>query len=144
LIYPKQLPAACEFVDRFPMQPFVIDHLAKPAVRAKGIDPWRSYIRAIAARPNVFCKLSGLITEADWRKWSVDDCRPYLDVVFEAFGVDRLMFGSDWPVCLVAGTYRQVKDLIAGYTRSLPAADLDKIFGLNAARFYGLSSCGKD
>ncbi|HLV95592.1 MAG TPA: amidohydrolase family protein [Candidatus Acidoferrales bacterium] len=144
LIYPKQLPAACEFVERFPDQPFVIDHLAKPAIRAKEIDCWREQIRAVAAHPNVFCKLSGVITEADWSKWSLDACRPYLDVVFEAFGADRLMFGSDWPVCLLAGTYRQVKDLIGDYTESLSGADRERVFGLSAARFYGLNTVGED
>lgn len=139
LIYPKQLPAAIEFVAKFPEQPFVIDHLAKPAIRTKEIDSWCRHIRAVAAHPNVFCKLSGLITEADWRKWRPEDCRPYLDVVFDAFGVDRLIFGSDWPVCLLAGTYKQVKDVIADYTRRLAATDREKIFGLNAAKFYGLT-----
>lgn len=140
LIYPKQLAAACEFAGRFPKQPFVIDHLAKPLIRDRAMEPWRTQIRAVAARPNVYCKLSGLITEADWRKWSADDCRPYFDVVFEAFGIDRLMFGSDWPVCLLAGSYQRVKDLIGDYTRNLSAADRAKIFGVNAARFYGLAS----
>jgi L-fuconolactonase len=144
LIYPKQLGAACEFVQKFPQQRFVIDHLAKPAIRAKEIDSWCAQISAIARHPNVFCKLSGLVTEADWRRWSADDCKPYLDVVFDAFGADRLMFGSDWPVCLLAGTYRQVKHLIADYTRNLPAGDREKILGLNAARFYGLGSHARD
>jgi L-fucono-1,5-lactonase len=144
LIHPKQLPAACEFVGRFPSQPFVIDHLAKPGIRAKEIDRWREQIRVIASHPNVFCKLSGVITEADWSKWSADDCRPYLDGVFEAFGADRLMFGSDWPVCLLAGTYRQVKGLVVDYTKNLPAADRESILGLNATRFYGLNTSGKE
>jgi len=138
LIYPKQLAAACAFVDKFPKQPFVIDHLAKPQIRDRAIEPWRSQIRAIAAHPNVCCKLSGLITEADWRNWSVDDCRPYLDVVVDAFGVERLMFGSDWPVCLLAGTYQQVRDVIGNYTQDFSAADRAKICGANAAKFYGL------
>lgn len=142
LIYPKQLPAAIEFVARFPAQPFVIDHLAKPAIRAKDIDSWCRQIRAVAAHPNVFCKVSGLITEGDWRNWRAEDCKPCLDVVFEAFGADRLMFGSDWPVCLLAGTYGEVKDLIADYTANLAAADRQKIFGLNAMRFYGLTRSG--
>jgi len=138
LIYPKHLPAACEFVAKFPEQRFVVDHLAKPPIREKNLGAWAKGMRAIAAQPNVFCKLSGLITEADWRSWRPDDCKPCLDVAFEAFGADRLMFGSDWPVCLLAGTYRQVKDLIAGYVCRLSAAEQEKIFGLNAARFYGL------
>jgi L-fuconolactonase len=95
-------------------------------------------MKAVAANPNVFCKLSGLVTEADWHHWRAEDFRPYFDVVFEAFGPDRLMFGSDWPVCLLAGTYRKVKQLVADYTRHFAEADKKKIFGSNAIRFYGL------
>lgn len=142
LIYPKQLVAACEFVDKFPEQPFVIDHLAKPAIRDRAIEPWREQMRRIAEHPNVYCKLSGVVTEADWHDWSHDDCRPYLDVVFEAFGVERLMFGSDWPVCLLAGTYGRVKGLIDEYCRGLSIADREKIFGRNAERFYGIGAVG--
>ena len=138
LIYPKQLAAAVELVEKFPEQRFVLDHLAKPQVKARELASWTSYIRAIAALPNVSCKLSGLITESDWRGWSAGNFKPYLDVVFEAFGTGRLMFGSDWPVCLLAGNYRQVMGLIEDYVRDLPAADRDKIFGLNAAAFYCL------
>lgn len=140
LIYPKQLPAAAELVERLPDQPFVIDHLAKPCIKAKEIDTWATYMRALASHPNVFCKLSGLITEADWKNWQPEDFRPYLDVVFEAFGPERLMFGSDWPVCLLAGTYARVKNLIAEYVQGRPTADREKIFGGNAIRFYGLKS----
>ncbi len=135
LIYPKQLPAAIELVRRFPGQRFVIDHLAKPLIKAGKIEPWATLIRNIARGDNVFCKLSGLVTEASWTGWSAADFTPYLDVVFEAFGPDRLMFGSDWPVCLLAATYSQVKQLIANYA----ASDHDKLFGLNASRFYGLT-----
>lgn len=138
LIYPQQLPAAVELVARFPDQRFVIDHIAKPAIREQRNSPWAQHMRQIAQGPNVYCKISGLITEADWERWSADDFKPYLDVVFEAFGVDRLMFGSDWPVCLLAGSYGQVVQLIADYTRKLGEADRDKIFGSNAAHFYGL------
>ncbi|SRR5579883_5259 len=134
LIYPRQLPAAAELVERFPRQRFVIDHLAKPLVRTRAIDPWSAYMRKIAARENVFCKLSGLVTEADWEAWEPQDFKPYLDVVFESFGPDRLMFGSDWPVCLLAASYAWVHRLIADYA----ASGCENIFGLNAARFYGL------
>jgi L-fucono-1,5-lactonase len=144
LIYPKQLPATLEFVAKFPDQPFVIDHLAKPAIRAKEMHPWRDQICAVAENPNVFCKISGMITEADWKAWKAEDCRPYLDVVAGVFGSDRLMFGSDWPVCLLAGTYRRVKGVVDDYTRNLRAADRDKIFGGNAARFYGIEGQGED
>ncbi len=109
LIYPKQLPAAIELVSKFPGQRFVVDHLAKPDIRTKSISAWAAQIGSIARNPNVYCKLSGLVTEAEWRGWAPADFDAYLDVVFEAFGVDRLMFGSDWPVCLLAGSYEQVR-----------------------------------
>jgi L-fuconolactonase len=138
LIYPHQLPAAIDLVSRFPEQPFVLDHLAKPLIRSGVLSPWSQRIRSLAANPNVYCKLSGLITEADWQTWRKTDFRPYLDVVFDAFGMDRLMFGSDWPVCLLAGSYREVKELIARYLEGVPVEQQDNIFGLNAAKFYGL------
>jgi L-fuconolactonase len=144
LIYPKQLPAAIELVAKFPGQRFVVDHMAKPAVQAGErtgtSSEWARHLRAIAANANVYCKLSGLITEADWRHWRAQDFTPYLDVAFEAFGPDRLMFGSDWPVCLLAGTYRQVKQLIVDYWGDRRDAEKEKIFGANAARFYGLKN----
>jgi L-fuconolactonase len=140
LIYPKQLSAAIELVNRFPEQRFVIDHLAKPAIRARQIDGWNHQIREIAKNPNVYCKLSGLVTEADWRHWNHEDFTPYLDVVFDAFGADRLMFGSDWPVCLLAASYDRVKWIVDHYTRNFSAEEKDKIFGRNAARFYGLAA----
>jgi L-fuconolactonase len=137
LIYPRQLAAAIQFVRKFPEQRFVIDHLAKPPVRTREIAAWSKGMRAIATSSNVYCKLSGLITEADWRHWRADEFKPCLDVVFEAFGTDRLIFGSDWPVCLVAGTYPQVKELIVGYTGGLSAPEQERIFGTNAVHFYG-------
>lgn len=136
LIYPKQLAAATELVAKFPKQRFVVDHLAKPFIKTGMIEPWATHIRKIAGHSNVFCKLSGLVTEANGSGWRAPDFKPYLDVVFEAFGTARLMFGSDWPVCLLAATYQQVKQLIADYA----SADHDKIFGLNAASFYGLTA----
>jgi L-fuconolactonase len=140
LIYARQLPAAAEFVRRFPHQPFVIDHIAKPDVRAREIDRWESHMRTIAAHPLTMCKLSGMITEADWRAWTPETFRPYLDIVWDAFGPDRLMFGSDWPVCLLAGTYAQVKNLMEDFLRGRPAAQREAIFGANAARFYSLKT----
>jgi len=136
LIYPRQLPAAVELVRRLPRQRFVLDHIAKPNVKAGEIEPWASLIRQMSECENVYCKVSGLVTEADWKNWKPSDFAPYLDVVFEAFGTDRLMFGSDWPVCLVAASYRETVDLIANYCGS----DREKIFGANAARFYGLTA----
>jgi L-fuconolactonase len=148
LVYPRQLPAAIALTDKFPGQRFVVDHIAKPPIKTQKIRGWSEDIRKLAKAPNVYCKLSGLVTEADWRHWNDDQFRPYLDVVFEAFGPDRLMFGSDWPVCLLAGTYRQVKEVVEDYVRQLPAEQRENIFGLNAARFYrlqqshhGLAAC---
>jgi L-fuconolactonase len=140
LIYPKQLPAAIELVERFPRQRFVVDHLAKPEIKLKNIEAWAAQIRSIAGNTNVYCKLSGLVTEADWHRWTPLDFDPYLDVVFESFGVDRLMFGSDWPVCLLAASYGQVKYIVENYVdRKAPGAK-DKVFGANAIRFYDLEA----
>jgi L-fuconolactonase len=138
LIYPRQLPAALSMVQRLPDQPFVVDHLAKPLIREGKIEPWASLMREIAAHPNVWCKVSGMVTEADWGRWRQEDMRPYLDVVFEAFGPDRLMFGSDWPVCLLAAGYQEVWELVDAYAAHLSPADREKLFGSNAAIFYGL------
>lgn len=140
LIYPKQLPAAIELVSRFPQQRFVLDHIAKPFIKAHALEPWASHIKTLAQSPNVFCKLSGLVTEADWGRWTTDDFRPCLDVVFAAFGPDRLMFGSDWPVCLLAASYSQVKELIETYVDANAPECKEKIFGGNAIWFYGLEA----
>jgi L-fuconolactonase len=139
LIYPRQLPAAIRLVEALPDQPFVIDHIAKPSMKTKEIATWSRDLRNIAANPNVCSKVSGLITEADWSNWRAEDFYPYLDVVFEAFGPERLMFGSDWPVCLLAGTYQQVLGIVEDYTRNLKPKDKENIFGNNAARFYHLT-----
>jgi L-fuconolactonase len=140
LIYPKQLPAAIDLASKFPEQRFVIDHMAKPAIKTRNSASWAANIRSIAGNPNVSCKLSGLVTEADWERWAPADFAYYLDVAFEAFGPDRLMFGSDWPVCLLAGSYRQVKQLIEDYVGRHAAGERAKIFGANAIRFYGLKA----
>ncbi len=137
LIYARQLPAALELVSRFPTQLFVIDHLAKPSIKENLLRPWADDLCAIAQYPNVCCKVSGLATEAEWHHWTLDNFKPYLDTVFKAFGVDRLMFGSDWPVCLLGASYRQVVQLVAEYMRDWPQTDIEKVFGLNAAHFYG-------
>jgi len=138
LIYPKQLPAAIELVARLPEQRFVVDHLAKPKIKSGKVTPWAVQMKEIAQNKNVFCKLSGLVTEADWKHWKADDFKPYLDVIFDAFGAERLMFGSDWPVCLLATTYRQVKQLIEDYVNGFSRSDKEKVFGGNTARFYAL------
>jgi L-fuconolactonase len=138
LIFPKQLSAAIELVKHFPEQSFVLDHIAKPLIKDRVLSPWREQIRELAKAPNVVCKVSGMVTEADHVKWNPDDFKPYLDVVFAAFGEDRLMYGSDWPVCLLAGSHEQVLGLVDDYTRQLTAAARDNFFGGNADRFYRL------
>jgi L-fuconolactonase len=139
LVYERQLPAALSLVDALPEQAFVVDHMAKPRIADGVLEPWASHMRELAGHPNVWCKVSGLVTEADWAGWRPEDVRPYLDVVFEAFGPGRLMFGSDWPVCLLAGSYREVHHLVDAYTAELPQDDRAALFGGNAARFYGLT-----
>src|ERR1035438_3624225 len=140
LVYPRQLPAALELVSKFPRQRFVVDHLAKPEIRAKNIATWADQMGSMARNPNVYCKLSGLVTEADWHHWTPADFEPYLDVVFQAFGADRLMFGSDWPVCLLAASYQQVKEIIEDYVNRKAPSEKANIFGANAIRFYDLKA----
>src|SRR5262249_26384244 len=138
LIYRRHLPVAADCVARFPGHRFVLDHLAKPNVRDGELDPWTRDIRALAAFPNVFAKLSGLVTEAAWNRWTPDQIRPYLDVAFDAFGSDRLMIGSDWPVCLVSGSYARTMDVVVGYMAARPARERDAVLGGNAQRFWRL------
>jgi L-fuconolactonase len=138
LIYPRQLPAAIELVARFPQQAFVLDHIAKPEMKAGLREPWATQVRALATHRNVSCKLSGLVTEADWARWTPEDIVPYLDVVSEAFGPERLMIGSDWPVCTLAGDYARVMGLVEGYLARLPAGEAEAVLGENAIRFYRL------
>jgi L-fuconolactonase len=138
LIYHHQLKPALELVSRFPGQKFVIDHCAKPDIAHKKIDEWKALMQEIASLPNVYCKLSGLLTEAKWKEWSPGEFYPYLDVVFEAFGTDRLMFGSDWPVILLSGMYVQWKSLLEKYMENFGEEDRGKVFGENAIAFYSL------
>jgi L-fuconolactonase len=136
LVYHRQLPAALALVERFPEQPFVVDHLAKPDIKGGLRDPWAAQMKALARHPNVFCKVSGMVTEADWAAWTPADLHPYLDVVFEAFGPERLMIGSDWPVCLLGGEYARVMGTVEDYLARLPAAAIDAVRGGTARRFY--------
>jgi L-fuconolactonase len=136
LIYPKQLPAAIRLVENFPEQPFVLDHIAKPFIKAGTLEPWATQLRRLAKLPNVHCKVSGMLTEADHQAWHAEQFRPYLDTVFEAFGPARLMYGSDWPVCLFAGSYEQAYRLVDDYARGVTAAERAGLFGGNAAAFY--------
>jgi L-fuconolactonase len=138
LVYPLQLPAVAAFVKQFPQQRFVIDHMAKPDFKSGDIKEWEKHMRVIAEEPQVYCKLSGLVTEADWQNWQPSHFAPFLDVALEAFGADRLIFGSDWPVCQLAGSYTQVKQLITDYISRLSATEQANIMGLNAVKFYNL------
>jgi L-fuconolactonase len=139
LLYPDQLPAAIELVGLVPEQPFVVDHLAKPRIAAGEIEGWERDLRAIARHDNVCCKVSGMVTEAARRGWKPDDFTPYLDVVLEAFGPARLMVGSDWPVCLLAGEYADVAAIPRDYFGRLSADEQAQIHGGTATRFYGLT-----
>ncbi len=139
LVVPRQLPAAIELARAFPAQRFVLDHIAKPEIRARSLEPWATRVRALGQLPNVSCKLSGLVTEADWTGWKPEDFRPYLDVIFEAFGTARLMFGSDWPVCLVAASYGRVLGLVRDFIGALSTDEQAAILGGNAAAFYGIA-----
>jgi len=138
LIYTKHLPIAAEFIRRFPRQRFVLDHLAKPPIKSGAIDVWARGMRELAAFPNVFAKVSGLVTEADWQNWKPEDIRPYLDVAFECFGPSRLMFGSDWPVCTVAASYARVANLVKDYPSRYATEEREAVLGGNAARFWRL------
>ena len=138
LIYPRHLPAAIELVSRFPRQRFVLDHLAKPEIRTGEIREWERHIRELAEARNVWCKVSGLVTEADWTRWTAADVRPYLDVAFDCFGAHRLLAGSDWPVCTVAADYGRTMSLLTDYLEHRPSSERDAVLGGNAARFWGL------
>ncbi|WP_433254753.1 amidohydrolase family protein [Streptosporangium sp. CA-135522] len=139
LTLPHQLPAAIETVTALPGLGFVIDHCAKPPVASGELEPWATLIRELAARPNVTCKLSGLVTEADWDTWTAEDLRPYADVVLEAFGPRRVMFGSDWPVCLLAAPYGTVLESARTLTAHLSESERDEVFGGVATRVYGIA-----
>jgi L-fuconolactonase len=144
LLYPQQLPAAVELVEQLPEQPFVLDHLAKPQIKTwtqpGARDTWRHDLEALATHKNACCKLSGLVTEAAWRQWRPADFTPYLDVALTAFGPERLMFGSDWPVCLLSGDYAEVAGIVREFCATLSAAEQALIWGGTAKRFYGLNT----
>jgi len=138
LVRARELPAAVDTVRAFPGLRFVLDHIAKPRIADGRDDPWSQRMPALAAQPNVAVKLSGMVTEADWATWTARDLRPFVGNVVEWFGAGRLMFGSDWPVCLLAGSYHAV---LGGLIDALPAlapAELDQVIGLNAQRVYQL------
>ncbi len=138
LIFPDQLKYAAALAAVFPGQRFVIDHIAKPGIKNHEIAGWKNDIALVSALPNVYCKISGMVTEADWKNWTTADFAPYLDVVVAAFGIDRLMFGSDWPVCLVAASYKGMKQITDDYFASFSSAEKEAFYGKNAIRFYDL------
>ena len=137
LIFPKQLPAAIELVNHLPEQRFVLDHIAKPLIQDRIMEPWRAQIRELAKARNVMCKISGLVTEARWDSWRAEDFDPYLNIVAEAFGPERLMFGSDWPVCLLAAPYDAVFETVNAWLSRRRLQD-QAIFGENCTRFYNV------
>ena len=139
LLYPRHLPAAAKLAAEFPRQTFVLDHIAKPGIAAGVLDPWRRDIAALAAFPNVACKLSGMVTEARWSHWVAADFAPCLDTVFAAFGPERLMIGSDWPVCTVAGSYASVMKIVQDYVGGLTPGQRNAILGENCARIYRIA-----
>jgi len=148
LLFPRHLPVAVELVREFPGQTFVLDHIAKPAI-ADGLaesqfrsqfESWARDMRELAKFANVSCKLSGMVTEARWGKWTQEDFLPYLDVVLEAFGPSRLMIGSDWPVCTVSAHYAQTMEIVFRFIEKLNAAEQDEILGGNCARVYGVAN----
>jgi L-fuconolactonase len=138
LLVPRHLAVACQIVERLPDQPFVLDHIAKPFIKDRRLEPWATDLRRLAAFPNVCCKVSGMVTEADWQRWQALDFRPYLDIVFDAFGPGRIMFGSDWPVCTVAGSYLEVGGILCDYVQALSTEEQADVWGRTAVRFYTL------
>ncbi|HEX8356098.1 MAG TPA: amidohydrolase family protein [Segetibacter sp.] len=140
LIFPDQLRFIPAFVSAFPEQKFVIDHIAKPAIKDGKIEDWKKDIEAVAAYENVWCKISGMVTEADWKGWKTSHFTPYLDAVTEAFGMERIMFGSDWPVCLVAASYKKMLFVVEDHFSAFSTPEQEAFFGGNATEFYNLKS----
>lgn len=138
LIFERHLPQTISFVDRHPGQTFILDHVAKPKIRVGELEPWRQNVRELARRPNVYCKISGMATEADWKNWTPRQLEPYLDTVLEAFGPSRLMFGSDWPVCLLACDYNRWHRVVSDAIAPLSKSEQAQIMGLTAMKAYGL------
>lgn len=138
LIFPDQLKYIPQFVAAFPNQKFVLNHIAKPDIKNKDIATWQKDIEDVAVFENVSCKISGMVTEADWQHWQPADFTPYLDVVVNAFGTSRIMFGSDWPVCLIAGGYKKMMGIVTNYFATYSQNEQQRFFGLNSIDFYNL------
>jgi|TARA_B110000240_G_scaffold1723_1_gene2106 L-fuconolactonase len=138
LVFPHQLGSVLEFVKKFPHQKFVIDHIAKPYIKDGYFEGWATMMTAIGKHENVSCKMSGMVTEADFNIWTPEQIHPYMDTVLEAFGSKRILFGSDWPVCLVAGNYSKIKKLTTDFISQLSKIEQNSIMGNNAIEFYNL------
>lgn len=139
LIYPKHLKYAAQLAAEFPDQKFVVDHLAKPHIKTREIDSWKRDIEALSKNLNVYCKVSGMLTEADWYSWKTEDFTPYLDAVFNAFSINRVMYGSDWPVCKLAGGYNRAMEILQIYTSRFSEREQEQFYGGNAIEFYNLT-----
>jgi L-fuconolactonase len=138
LLFPKHLIPSIELVRRFPGQTFILDHIAKPDIKNHRMEPWRTYIHQLADLENVYCKLSGMVTEASWNEWTPEEFTPYLDTVFDAFGPNRVMIGSDWPVCTLSGGYQETIEVVSRYIAQLEPSAREAILGENCARAYNL------
>ena len=138
LVFPTQLKAAIELVNKFPNQKFVVDHLAKPYIKDGKIKDWKADMYQLAQAQNVYCKVSGMVTEANLKDWKALEFKPYLDVIFEAFGVDRILYGSDWPVCLLAAEYQLQLNIVEEYISEFSEEEKEKVMGLNALHFYNI------
>ena len=138
LVYHLQFPSLIKFVDKLPDNKMIIDHLGKPDIKNKNIKDWKSNLKILAQHPGIYCKMSGMITEADYQRWTYDDLKPYLEAAGEYFGADRICFGTDWPVCLVAGAYAQVYEVIDKFSQQLNKEEKEKLMGLNTMKFYGI------
>lgn len=136
LLFPHHLDATLDLLKKCPEQPMVIDHLAKPLIKDGEWKEWKKRMALLAERELIYCKISGMVTEADWKKWKPEDLLPYLEIVLELFGPERLMYGSDWPVCLVAGEYEEVYRVVDDFTSQLSPSEKDRIMGETAAEFY--------
>jgi len=138
LVFPRHLSNTIQLVSQFPEQVFILDHIAKPSIKDKKISPWKEHIEKLARFRNVYCKLSGMVTEANVKNWQQEELIPYLNIVFDAFGTNRLLIGSDWPVCRLAGSYKQIMQVVLDYIISFPEQDKKNILGENAIKAYDL------
>jgi L-fuconolactonase len=138
LVHHTQMKSLTRFTDQLPDNRFILDHLGKPDIKNKQIKNWKSDIKILAENPNIYCKLSGMTTESDYKKWTYDDLYPYMEIVAEYFGTDRICFGSDWPVCLVAGSYNTTYSVVEKFCQQVTQTEKEKLFGLNTKEFYTL------